>query len=153
MKFRIIILAILLFPLTVVAQKGSEVPLPVNDGFKKLFPSATDVEWSMKEKMWEVIFYTGNNVNVALFTAEGLLEESVLTLFEEEFPSNMVKTVEEKYPGAYVNSVDKVTDRNKKIIFKFFADTDDFSYIIIFDETGNILDTIEQGVIIDDPGM
>ena len=104
MKKSIIIIATLVFGLFACAENP---PKAVTDNFAKKFTGATKVKWESEEaNEWEAEFKMNGNEMSASFDNAGKWINTEAVLSEKELPANVLKAVNDAYPGWKIESVE-----------------------------------------------
>ncbi|SRR6056297_974449 len=140
MKKLIFFAAILLATLDVAAQK-KELPAAVKDPFYSKYPGALEVKFKKKKDAYRIRFVNEGLKITSLFDQEGNWEHSEYILSKENIPDKISKTIIKKYPkGSFRNA--QVTETSTGgIDYEIAVDTDKFTYFLVLDKDGKIVET------------
>lgn len=82
----------------------------VLEGFKKEFPTAQEVKWTVQEEFDKAIFVLAGRRVIAYFTKQGELEGSVRDIFFDQLPLAVMTTVNKRYPDAGLLEVREINN-------------------------------------------
>ncbi|CAZ96779.1 PepSY-like domain-containing protein [Zobellia galactanivorans] len=123
----------------------SQVPSVILNQFNSQYPKATDVEWEMDGKLYNVEFETGwNTEHDVWYNAEGKMVKQKEEIASKELPQAVHKTIETNFQGYSTDDVERITDEGK-IFYKMELNSllkQDWE--VVFDANGNILSQIED---------
>lgn len=114
------------------------IPGDVKKQLGKLFPTAKNIDWEVKNDIYEAIFYLNEIEHIAKFSKKGELNEYKKNLWPDELPESIKSTCStfgEIMNGIIIYKGDKVLYeviiRNEKL--------DRFEYL--FNESGVVLNS------------
>ena len=118
----------------------SQVPSVVANQFSIDFPKAKDVEWELKNDVYNVDFEQGWSKDFeAWYSANGTLirlEEELLS--KSELPKAVITSIEEKFPTYRIDDVTKIT-KNEEITYKVEIEKGNQERSLYFNENGTII--------------
>jgi len=120
--------------LTGTAQKidPSKVPAAVKISFAKKYPDVDRVKWEKEGDHFEAGFKDNDHSMSALFTADGSLTESELTIPITSLPPAVMTYIKAHYKGAAIREAAKITKASGEINYEAEAKGMD----LIFDVNG-----------------
>lgn len=89
-------IALLVISNTVFAQKQLTIPAPVKSAFEKQFATAVNPKWEKEDGKYEVSFTNNGKETSALFSPQGMLEETEVMIPETELPPSALKIAKAK---------------------------------------------------------
>lgn len=122
------------------AQKldATKVPTAVKASFAKQFPNAK-AKWEMEEGKYEAGFENGDKTMSALFSADGTMTESEVSIKQTELPAAVLAYVKENYKGKTIKESAKITKANGTVVYEAEVNGKD----LIFDEKGKFIEAIK----------
>jgi len=123
--------------LTATAQKidPSKVPDAVKASFAKKYPDVDRVKWEKEGDQFEAGFKDNDHSMAALFTADGALTESELTIPKASLPPSILAYVKKNYKGSPIKEAAKITKASGEINYEVEVKGMDR----IFDANGNYI--------------
>ena len=137
MKALLMIFAITGFAYSVNAQaiKESKVPAPVVSAFQKMYPSITDVDWSVEDGNYEAEYDMNKMEASVTFDANGNLVETEKEIDISQLPKGIAEYVSKNYGGVSIKEASEITD--KKGIKTYEAEIKGKD--LIFDASGKFI--------------
>lgn len=122
------------------AQKldASKVPAAVKTSFAKQFPTAK-AKWEMEDGKYEAGFKNGDKTMSALFSTDGTMTESEVSIKQTELPAAVLAYVKENYKGKTIKESAKITKANGTVVYEAEVNGKD----LIFDEKGKFIEAIK----------
>lgn len=115
--------------------KEKDVPAVVKEAFQKQFAGAKEVEWEKEEGKYEVEFEQNDQEMSAVFTADGMLEETEIEIKKEALPSAVLTYLNTNYRGEKIKEAAKITKANGEVNYEAEVKGKD----LMFDANGNFL--------------
>jgi len=136
---------ILAFVLMQFGAMAADVPPTVEKNFKAKYPTATDVEWYDEEGgSYAAYFSVNEESKTATFLANGSWAETKTFIDESALPALLVKTVKSKFANAEISGVTMIEMPNAPNQFEINTSVDDTTYLLTYDEKGQLLKTLEE---------
>ncbi len=122
------------------AQKldAAKVPTAVKESFAKQFPTAT-AKWEMEDGKYEAGFKSDDKVMSALFSKDGTMTESEVSIKQTELPANVLAYVKENYKGKTIKECAKITKADGTIVYEAEVNGKD----LIFDDKGKFMKAVK----------
>ncbi len=133
--------SILFLSSTINAQKlnDSKIPAKVKESFAKQFPSTT-AKWEKEDGNFEASFKKDGKACSALFTADGVMTESEISIALEELPKLAQQYIVKKFVGKKIKETAKITKADGTITYEInVAGKDE-----LFDTKGNFLKEVKE---------
>lgn len=126
--------------LTAFAQKidATKVPAAVKTSFAKQFPNAK-AKWEIEDGKYEAGFKNGDKTMSALFSIDGTMTESEVSIKQTELPAAVLAYVKEKYKGKTIKESAKITKANGTIVYEAEVNGKD----LIFDDKGKFIKAVK----------
>lgn len=138
-------LFILAFVLMQFGVMAADVPPAVEKNFKSKYPTATDVEWSDDEDGTYAAYFTINDQSkTAKFQANGSWAETKTYMDETELPEAIVAAVKSKYAEGEIIGVTMIELPNAANQYEINTSVNETSYVLTYDEKGQLLKTLEE---------
>jgi hypothetical protein len=124
------------FPFSKIFQSHSkQISGKVKKQLEKSFPGAKNIDWEIKNDIFEAIFYLNDVEHIAKFTNEGTLLEYKKNLWLTELPEEINKS-----GGAFgeiMNGI--VVNRNNVLFYELIIrDIKLDRYVYLFDDKGTL---------------
>jgi len=118
------------------AQKldASKVPAAVKASFAKQFPTAA-AKWEKEDGKYEAGFKKGDLAMSALFSTDGTMTESEVSIKQTELPENVLAYVKENYKGKTIKESAKITKADGTVVYEAEVNGMD----LIFDDKGKFI--------------
>lgn len=111
------------------------IPGDIKKQLGKLFPTAKNIDWEVKNDIYEAIFYLNDIEHIAKFTKEGSLLEYKKNLWLNELPEQINKTGDTF--GEIMNGI--VINRNNVLFYELIIrDKKLDRYVYLFDDKGTL---------------
>jgi hypothetical protein len=122
------------FPFGKIFQSQSkQIPGKVKKQLEKSFPGAKNIDWEIKNDIFEAIFYLNDVEHIAKFTNQGTLLEYKKNLWLTELPEEINKSG--GIFGEIMNGI--VVNRNDVLFYELIIrDTKLDRYVYLFDDKG-----------------
>lgn len=127
------------FPFAKIFQSQSkQIPGTVKKQLEKSFPGSKNIDWEIKNDIFEAIFYMNDVEHIAKFAKEGNLLEFKKNLWLNELPVS-VKNNGDTF-GEIMNGI--VINRNNVLFYELIIrDIKLDRYVYLFDENGKLLES------------
>ncbi len=129
---------------SVQAQKIKEqdVPAPVRQEFKRLYPNAALDKWEMEEgNLYEAEFKLGKEEKEALFDKEGKLVKTEVKLASiQDLPILVLERLKKEFPGYRYEEPEKAETADGKILYEVEAEKGNEEYELLFDDKGTLIE-------------
>jgi hypothetical protein len=137
MKTMIFMLVVVLQALTASAQKNgtAEVPQPVLQAFKKMYPLVKNAKWEKEKSGYEACFKQDSKEQSVVFNANGQVLETEVEITYEELPQNMRTYLEQHYKRLQVKETAKITDAKGVVTYEAEVK----GWDLLFDAGGKLL--------------
>lgn len=117
----------------------SQVPSIILNKFQQSFPKAYDIEWELKNNIYEVEFEQGWGKDFeAWYTADGNLIRLKEELNKSDLPKAVASTLKTKYANYRIDDAKKITE-NKKTIYKVELENNMEEFTLFFNRNGQLL--------------
>ena len=127
------------FPFSKIFKSQSKtIPGEVKKQLDNCFPNAKNIEWEIKNNIYEAIFYLNDIEHIAQISKKGDLLEYKKNLWPDELPDN-IKKAGNNY-GEIMNGI--IIYRGEEIFYEMIIRNeklDRFEYL--FGKNGNLLDS------------
>jgi hypothetical protein len=143
MRTLILAMMIVVNPLTCGAQelKEKDVPANVKEVLAKNFPNAKGIEWEKENNYFEAGFKINGKEQSVVFDANGKVLETEVEIVEADLPAPARDYISSKYKGMRISEAAKITGADGVVTYEAEVNKKD----LIFDSTGKILKTEEEG--------
>lgn len=141
MKKQILSLGMLLFSGALFAQDipTNQVPSVVINQFNSDFPKAKDVDWELKNNVYNVDFEQGWNKDFEVwYAADGKQLKVEEEIAKGELPKVVINTIKKNYPSHRIDNVEKITEGNN-ISYKIEIENRDLEQILFIDKNGTLI--------------
>ncbi|TNF45234.1 MAG: hypothetical protein EP310_01935 [Bacteroidetes bacterium] len=127
------------FPFAKIFQSHSkQIPGTVKKQLEKSFPGSKNIDWEIKNDIFEAIFYLDDVEHIAKFTKEGSVLEYKKNLWLTELP-DQISNSGGKF-GEIMNGI--VINRNNVLFYELIIrDTKLDRYVYLFDDKGNLMES------------
>jgi hypothetical protein len=127
------------FPFTKIFKSYSkQIPGTVKKQLDKSFPGSKNIDWEIKNDIFEAIFYLNDVEHIAKFAKEGTLIEYKKNLWLTELPEQ-IKDSGGKF-GEIMNGI--VITRNNVLFYELIIrDTKLDRYVYLFDDKGALIES------------
>ncbi|MCB0728349.1 MAG: PepSY-like domain-containing protein [Ignavibacteria bacterium] len=137
MKTKLLVLAILLFPLMLSAQ---DIPSNVKQKVKTIYPDAQDIKWDVEGKgQYEAEFKIDGVQTALLFDSEASLIETETKIAVSELPSKVRDYISSEYAGKSITEAAKIIDSKGNLKYEAEITEGKKSKDILFDQNGNVI--------------
>ncbi len=142
MKKSILLLAVGFATISTNAQdlKEADVPVPVKEAMKKLYPTGEIEEWEKEEGNFEAEVEVGDAEFTVTLDPAGNLVETQSEIKITELPKGVSDYVAKIFPGKKMKDATKITDAAGKITFEVKVNKEDY----VFDADGNFIKKEEK---------
>lgn len=141
MKVQILSVGILLMSGgTLLAQDipQNQVPSIVVNQFNTDFLKAKDVDWELKNNIYNVDFEQGWGKDFeAWYSADGKQIKVEEELTKSELPKTVIATIEKEYPSFKLDDIEKITENNK-VTYKVEVESRDLEQTLFINENGTL---------------
>ena len=122
--------------LAVTAQKiaAAKVPAAVKASFAKQYPG-TVATWEKENGQYEAGFKKGDKEMSSLFSTDGTMTESEVSVKPGELPAPVLAFVHKKYKGNTIKEGAKITKADGTVMYEAEVNGKD----LIFDDKGNFM--------------
>lgn len=140
MKKLIFLSTCLFLSVAAFAQKihADEVPSVVVNTFKQKFPKATDVEWEMKEKLYNVEFEIGRADHEAWINDSGKVVKHKFDVTASQLPKEVTAGVNTLYKGYRIDDAEKI-ETAERVLYKLELKTLTKEEDVVFDSQGKVV--------------
>jgi Putative beta-lactamase-inhibitor-like, PepSY-like len=140
-KQLLVIVFLATISLSVKAQKltASKVPTPVKKAFAKQFVGAT-AKWEKENGEYEAGFTMDGKEMSALFTADGKMTESEVSMKPTELPTKVLAYVKANYKDKKIKGVAKITKVDGSVNYEAEVNGVD----VMFDADGKFLKEVKD---------
>ena len=140
MKKLIFLSTFLLLSAVAFAQKihADEVPSVILNTFKQKFPKAVDVEWEMKEKLYNVEFEIGRADHEAWINDSGKVVKHKFDVTASQLPKEVTAGVKNIYKGYRIDDAEKI-ETVEKVLYKLELKTLTKEEDVVFDSQGKVV--------------
>lgn len=143
MKNLLVTIAILLISITHYSAqeiRQNEVPSVILNHFQKSFPKASDIEWEIKDRFYEVEFETGygGDDHKVLYSKEGRMIKHVEEISRNKLPKSILNSVRRDFYDYKIDDVKKIYE-NGKIIYKLELKNHSKECKVVFDSNAKVL--------------
>jgi hypothetical protein len=119
--------------LNIFKSHSKQIPGTVKKQLEKSFPGAKNIDWEIKNDIFEAIFYLNDVEHIAKFTNQGTLLEYKKNLWLTELPEEINKSG--GIFGEIMNGI--VVNRNDVLFYELIIrDTKLDRYVYLFDDKG-----------------
>lgn len=145
MKKQIFIIGVLAIFSATYAQDlpQSSVPSVIVNQFNRHFPKATDVDWEMKDNLYNVEFETGWNVDHEVwYNAKGEVIKHKEDIAESKLPKAVKNSIQSQFKGYTIDDLEQISEQGK-VVYKMELNSllkQDWNVVI--DAKGTILNKI-----------
>jgi len=124
------------------AQKldASKVPAQVKAGFAKKFPEVDKVKWEKEGGAYEAGFKENDQTMSALFTPEGVLTETEVSIPVNSLPPAVLNYLRTNHKGVAVKEAARITKANGEVNYEAEVKGSD----LLFDAGGKYLKTVKD---------
>lgn len=119
--------------------KKDKVPETVLSAFTQMFPDAEKAEWEMEKSDYEVSFRFNKVEYSALFGTDGNFIESEQEIEVSGLPADILKVIEQEFPGGKVREAENGTMANKSVYYEVEVKTEKETVDVRISEAGKIL--------------
>jgi hypothetical protein len=127
------------FPFGKIFQSQSkQIPGKVKKQLDKSFPGAKNIDWEIKNDIFEAIFYLDDVEHIAKFMKEGSVLEYKKNLWLNELPAQINKS-----GGAFGEIMNGIVVNRDNVLFYelIIRDTKLDRYVYLFDDKGNLMES------------
>ncbi len=114
--------------------KESDVPGPVKTSFAKRYPGVVS-QWEKEDQHYEAGFKMHGKTMSALFSNDGTLLETEITIKTQELPLPVVTYLNSNYKGRAISEAAKITKADGTVNYEAEVEMTD----LIFDSIGHFL--------------
>ncbi|KAF0233958.1 MAG: hypothetical protein FD181_3759 [Prolixibacteraceae bacterium] len=124
------------FPFAKIFKSQSkQIPGTVKKQLEKCFPGSKNIDWEIKNNIFEAIFYLTDVEHIAKFTKEGTLIEFKKNLWLNELPEQINNSGH--IFGEIMNGI--VINRNNVLFYELIIrDSKLDRYVYLFDDKGTL---------------
>lgn len=117
-------------------SQTKQIPAEVKKQLGKLFPKAKNIEWEVKNKIYEAIFYLKDVEHIAQISKEGILLEYKKNLWPDELPE-IIKDNGKKY-GEIMNGI--IIYKGDELLYELIIRNDKLDrFEFLFNSKGDLL--------------
>jgi hypothetical protein len=140
-KLIVLLSACLLFSLIGYSQSipADKVPAPVTKAFATKFPAATDVNYVLKQKNYEITFKDKGIGTSANFDATGKWLKTKTAIKESDLPKEVSAAIAKDFAGFKISEVTKVETTDKPIFYMMDLKNDKEGYRVHFSPKGDVV--------------
>ena len=131
----------LLFSLMGYTQKitPEKVPATVKQAFATKFPAATDVNYVLKQKCYEVTCKDKGVGTSANFNATGKWLKTATAITESDLPKEVSTAIAKDFAGFKISEVTKVETPDKPLFYMIDLKKDKEGYRVHFSPKGDVV--------------
>lgn len=124
--------------LKIFGNTTDKVPEHIKHQLFKEFPDAINVEWNIKDDLFEAIFYVDETEHIAKISKETGLTGYKKNLKPDELPE--IVTDESRNSGEIMNAI--VIHTKNRILYEVIIRDRDFNRtLLLFSETGELIES------------
>ena len=139
MKKQILSLGLLISASALFAQDipQNQVPSVVVNQFNTDFPKAKDVDWELKNNVYNVDFEQGWKDIEVWYSAEGKQIKVEEEITKSKLPKTVVATIGKDYPSFKIDDVEKITEADK-VTYKVEIEDRKIERTLFIDKNGTV---------------
>ena len=138
MKYLGLVLLILVTACSKENISQKEVPETVKAKFATLYPSVSDLDWSMEDSNYEAEFEEGKFETSVIFTPGAEVVQTENEILQSEIPDAILHYVDYNLNGKRIKEAEKITKgQGGKTEISYSLEIGKYNYI--FDAAGNFL--------------
>ncbi len=115
--------------------KSKNIPLPVENNFQQLYPSADKVKWEKEGENYEVNFKVNKKKISITFDSLGKLIEKEEDIEISQLPAKASEYINKNYPKSKIKEIEKKTDAQGMITYEVEVRGKE----LVFDANGNLI--------------
>lgn len=120
-------------------EKGVQVPASVSESFTKLFPGASDVEWSREsESEFEAEFKMGKIEKSSVFDASGKWISTETVIDKDELPAAIKEALEKEFSGARIEGAE-IVESAEGVTYEAEIESGETDFEVLLTADGQIL--------------
>jgi len=119
-----------------------EVPSVVLNTFKQKFPKAADVEWKLKNQLYNVEFEIGRVDHEAWINSTGSIVKHKQDITEGELPKSVSGSISKNYKGYRLDDAEKI-ETGGKFLYKVELKTASKEEDLVFDQNGKLVENYQ----------
>ena len=119
--------------------RANEVPSVVLNTFKQKFPKAADVEWELKDQLYNVEFEVDRVDYEAWINSTGSIVKHKKDIRENELPKSVSATISKNYKGYKVDDAERI-GTGGKFLYKVELKTASKEENVVFDQDGKLVE-------------
>jgi len=116
-----------------------KVPAPVTKAFATKFPAATDVNYLLTQKNYEVTFKDKGIETFANFDATGKWLKTETAITESDLPKEVSAAIAKDFAGFTISEVAKIETTDKPIFYMMDLKKDKEGYRVHFSPKGDVV--------------
>ncbi len=120
--------------------KESEIPVTVQDAFKKQFPTITDVDWEKEGENYEGEFENGEVETSVVINTSGVILETETEMEPSTLPKAILDYLDSNYKGQKVREATKIILNDGTVNYEAEVNKKD----LIFDNNGTFIKVITE---------
>ncbi|WP_221390244.1 PepSY-like domain-containing protein [Dyadobacter sp. NIV53] len=142
MKKIIFLAASLFYSVMSFAQEiqAGEVPSIVLNTFKQKFLKAADVEWKLKNQLYNVEFEIGRVDHEAWISNNGSIVKHKQDIQTNELPGAVSESISRNYKGFRIDDAEKI-EAGEKLLYKVELKTASKEEDVVFDHNGKLVES------------
>ena len=122
--------------------RTDEVPSVVLNTFKQKFPKAADVEWKLKNQLYNVEFEVGRLDHEAWINKTGNIVKHKQDIGQYDLPKEVAGSISKNYKGFRIDDSEKI-ETGGKSLYKVELKTASKEEDVVFDQNGKLVEYID----------
>jgi len=119
--------------------RADEVPSVVLNTFKQKFPKAVDVEWELKNQLYNVEFEIGRIDHEAWISNTGSIVKHKWDIEANALPKEVSGSISRNYKGFRIDDAEKI-EAGEKLLYKVELKTASREEDVVFDQNGKLVE-------------
>ena len=117
---------------------SDDIPSIVLNTFKQKFPKASDIEWKLKNQLYNVEFEVGRIDHEAWISNTGAIVKHKHDIAVNELPKEVSNSIERSYKGFRIDDAEKIED-GEKLLYKVELKAASKEQEVVFDQKGELV--------------
>ncbi|WP_373060115.1 PepSY-like domain-containing protein [Zunongwangia sp. H14] len=117
----------------------NEIPSKLMSKFEKEYSNVKDVEWEMEGENYKVEFDKNRREHQVWYSRNGNMVKLEKEIGEDELPASISGTINNKYSGYKIDSIEMTEEGNKKTFEIELEKGWTNEKTVIFDESGSVI--------------
>lgn len=132
----------LLFVLALISGSflfAQDVPIIVDQAFKKQFSEVTEAKWQDTDASnFVVTFYQTDIYKEATYSPEGNWVSTKTIMYDTQLPENIKKAITSKHPNGIMTEINQTEDE-KNFFYDIYVENDEDFWYFKLDKSGKFL--------------